>query len=119
MLQYRSDDKHSMGTGVRSGLSRPRIIEATIVRLLGRYGVPASRAGRASFEFTLNGNNGRSACELFPIGKTALVVRQNDAVVVNVDPDARVSDLSNNGVAIVVDLNAIVAKVDAALNSYS
>jgi hypothetical protein len=44
MLQYRGDDKHSMGTGVRSGLSRPRVIEATIVRLLSRHGVPASRA---------------------------------------------------------------------------
>ena len=115
MLKYRRDDKHHMGTGVRSGLSRPRVIEATIVRLLGRYGVPASRAGRAAFEFTVNGNNGRAACELFPLGKTALVIRQHDAVVANVDPDARVADLSNNGVAIVVDLNAIVAHVDAEL----
>ena len=116
MLQYRGDDKHSMGTGVRCGLSRPRVIEATIVRLLSRYDVPASRAGRAAIEFTINENAGRPACELFPIGATALVIRQHDAVVVNVGPETRVSDLSANGVAIVIDLNAIVAHVDAELS---
>jgi hypothetical protein len=119
MLKYRRDDKHHMGTGTRSGLSRPRVIEATIVRLLSRYGVPASRAGRASFEFTINGNHGRPAGELFPMGKTVLVIRQHDAVVANVDPDARVSDLSNNGIALIVDLNKVVSDVDAALNSHS
>jgi len=117
MLRYSSDDKHSMGTGVRSGMTRPRVIEATIVRLLGRYGVPTSRAGRAVQEFTMNGNNGRrAACELFPLGKTVLIIGQNDAVVSNVDFDANIFDLSNNGVALVVDLNAIVAKVDFELS---
>ena len=115
MLQYRGGDKHHTGTGVKVGLTRPRVIEATIVRLLGRYDVPASRAGRAAFEFTISENAGRPACELFPLGSTALVLRQNDAVVVNVTPETRVSDLSANGVAIVVDLNAIVAHVDAEL----
>lgn len=115
MLHYSGDDKHSLGTGVRSAYSRPRVIEATIVRLLGRYDVPASRAGRAAREFTINGNDGRSAAELFPLLKTVLVIRQDDAVVVNADPDARFSDLSNNGVSIIVDLNAIVKRVDAEL----
>ena len=44
-----------------------------------------------------------------------LVITPTGAVVSNVDWDARVSDLSNNGVAIVVDLNAIVAHVDEEL----
>jgi hypothetical protein len=116
MLQHRGDDKHSMGTGVKVGLSRPRVIEATIVRLLSRYGVPASRAGRAAFEFTINENAGRPVCELFQTGTTALVIRQHDAVVVNLTPETRISDLSANAVAIVVDLNAIVAHVDAELS---
>jgi hypothetical protein len=54
---------------------------------------------------------------LFQLGRTVLILGPNGAVVSNVDPDARVSDLSNNGVAIVVDLNKIVRDVDAVLDS--
>jgi hypothetical protein len=116
MLHYGREDLHSLGIGIRSGLSRPRVIEATTLRLLTRWGLMASRSANAVRKFTIEGNNGREPCELFPLGKTALVLNQTDAEVVNLDPDARVfSDLSNNGVSIVVDMNAIVERVDTAL----
>ena len=117
VLKFRGDDKHSTGSGVKVGLSRNRAYEAAIVQALRLSGLMVSRAANAAFEFTLNGNSGRAAGQLFPMRRTVLVIRQSDAVVANVDFDARLSDLSNNGVAIAVDLNAIVAKVDAALSN--
>jgi hypothetical protein len=117
VLKYRSDDNRKTGTGHHIGLSKPRIYEAKIVRQLTRHGVAPSRAARGAEAFTLNGGAGRAAGHLYPLAKTVLVITATDAVVANVDPDARVSDLSNNGVAMVVDLNKIVADVDAVLNN--
>jgi hypothetical protein len=117
VLKLRGDDRKSTGPGHHVGLSRLRAYEAAIVQHLNRHDVKVSRAAKAAYEFTLNGNNGRQAGHLFPMGKTVLVLRQADAVVSNVDPDARVSDLSNNGVSLIVDLNKVVVDVDAVLNS--
>jgi hypothetical protein len=117
VLQLRGDDRKSTGPGDHVGLSRLRAIEAAIVQHLNRHGVQVSRAARAAFEFTLNGNEGRSAGDLYALGRTLLVIRKTDAVVVNADPATRVSDLSDNAVAIVVDVNAIVNHVDAQLNN--
>jgi hypothetical protein len=119
VLKYRSDDKHKTGTGHQVGLSRSRVYEAKIIQQLNRLGVTVSRAASAAFVFTLNGGDGRAAGHLYPMAKTVLVISPNDAVVANVDFDARVTDLSNNGVALVLDLNKVVADVDAVLNSYN
>jgi hypothetical protein len=117
VLKFRGDDRHSTGSGVKVGLSKHRAYEAAIVQALRLSGVMVSRAARAAYEFTLSGNNGRAAGHLFPTRKSVLVLGPNDSVVANVDFDARVSDLTNNGVSIVVDLNKVVADVDAVLNS--
>jgi hypothetical protein len=117
ILHLRGDDKKSASTGCHVGLSRQRAYEAAIVRQLTQRGFATSRAANGAFAFTLSGEGGRAAGHLYPLGKTILAFRQHDAVVANVDPDARVSDLSNNGVCLVVDLNAIVAHVDAVLNN--
>jgi hypothetical protein len=119
ILHLRGSDKKSTGTGHQVGLSNLRAYEAKIVQQLNRYGVAPSRAANASFEFTINGGDGRAAGQLFPLGKSVLALTPTGAVVANVDPDARVSDLSNNGVCIVLDLNKIVADVDSVLDSHN
>jgi hypothetical protein len=118
ILHLRGSDKKSTGTGHKVGLSSLRAYEAKIVQQLRRYDVAPSRAANAAFEFTINGGAGRVAGQLFPLGKTVLVLSPTGAEVANLDFDARLSDLSSNGVAIVVDLNKVVADVDAVLNSY-
>jgi hypothetical protein len=117
ILHLRGDDKKSTGTGRHVGLSRSRAYEAAIVRQLTQRGVATSRAANGAFAFTLSGEGGRAAGQLYPLGRTVLVLRQHDAVVANVDPDARVRDLSHSGICIAVDCNKIVADVDAVLNS--
>ena len=110
VLHYGREDQHSLGIGVRSSLSRPRAIEATTLRLLTRWGLTASRAARAIFKFSHDLN-----CELYPLGVTALVLHQSGAQVVNLDPDARISDFSSNSVCVVVNMNEIVKHVDCEL----
>jgi hypothetical protein len=112
VLKYRGDDRHSTGSGVKVGLSRNRAIEAAIVQLLKSHGVTVSRAARAAFEFTINGN-----AELFPLGKTILILGPNVQVVRNIDHTASIFDFSDADVALWVDLNAIVARVDNILNN--
>ena len=117
VLKLRGDDKRSTGSGNKVGLSKNRAYEARIVQRLKLHGVTVSRAANAAFEFTINGGAGRAPGQLFPLRKTILTLSPTGAGVANLDFDARLSDLSNNGVAIVVDLNKVVADVDAALNS--
>jgi hypothetical protein len=74
VLQLRGNDKKSTGTGHQVGLSRKRAHEAALVQHLNLYGVSVSRAAKAAFEFTLTGNGGRAAGQLFPMGKTVLVL---------------------------------------------
>jgi hypothetical protein len=119
VVTLRGNDVTAIGTGNHCGWSRNRILQLAITQALLKSGVSLSRSANGALEFTDAGNSGRAAGQLFPIGKTALVLGPTGAVVVNVDPDARVTDLSNNGVAICVDCNKIVADVDAVLNSYN
>jgi hypothetical protein len=72
VLKLRGDDRKSTGTGHKVGLSRLRAYEAAIVQHLNLHDVKVSRAARASFEFTLSGNAGRGAGQLFPLGRTVL-----------------------------------------------
>jgi hypothetical protein len=116
VLKFRGDDKHKTGSGVKVGLCRNRAIEAAIVQNLKLHGVSVSRGAKAAFEFTNSGNNGRRAGGLFPLGRSVLILGPSDSVVIQADYDANIFDLSNCGVAICLDLNAIVARVDAALN---
>jgi hypothetical protein len=115
VVTLRNNDLQATGSGHHCGLSRNRILQTAITEVLLKSGVSLSTAAKAALEFSDSGNNGRAAGELFPLARTVLILTPTGAVVSNVDFDARVSDLSNNGVAIVVDLNAIVAKVDAEL----
>ena len=119
VLKLRGDDKRSIGSGHKAGLSRLRAYEAAIVQNLKLHGVSVSRGAKSAFEFTINGNAGRVPGQLFPLGRTILTVSPSGAAVSNLALDSRVSDLFNDGVAVIVDCNKVVAEVDAALNSYN
>jgi hypothetical protein len=113
------NDVTTTGTGNHCGWSRNRILQLAITQALVKNGVSPSIGANRALEFSDKSGAGRAAGQLLPLGSTVLVIRQHDAVVANVDPDARVSDLSNNGVCIVLDLNKIAADVDSVLNSYN
>jgi hypothetical protein len=117
ILKFRGDDKCSTGTGVPVGLSRNRAYEAATVQHLTRLGMTPSRAALAVFDFTLSGGEGRGAGQLFKHGKTILTIGPNGPAVSQVDFDAKLFDLSNCGVAVVVDLNKIVSDVNAVLDN--
>ena len=119
ILHLRADDKKSTGTGRHVGLSRLRAYEAKIVQQLTRHGVAPSRAAKGAFEFTCNGGAGREAGQLYPLGRTILVLGPNGVTVTQTDFDASPFGLSDCGVAILVDLNKVAADVDAVLNSHN
>ena len=116
ILKLRGDDKHSTGTGCPVGLSRKRAYHA-IVQHLNRLGLPPSRAARAALEFTDCGNAGRAAGQLFPIGKTIILIKPDSATVENFFSDTSFSEVSAASACLIaVDCNSIVEKIDAVLN---
>ena len=118
-LPLRANDMTATGKGSHCGYSRHRIIQAAITQALVEKHVALWAAAEAALKFTDEDQTGRAASQCFPTGKTVLQLGSNDAEVLNVEIDARVSELSNNGVCIAVDLNKIVADVDAVLNSHN
>ena len=116
----RTNDVKATGSASRVGLSRNRILQIAIAEVLLKRGISLSSAAKAAFEFSDRGNAGRGAGQLWPLGKTVLVLGgPNGPAVSNVDFNASVFDLSNQGVSIVLDLNKVTADVDAVLNSYN
>jgi hypothetical protein len=115
----RSNDSRTSGSGNYCGLSRNRILQLAITQALLKSGLSLSRAAKYALEFSDSAANGREAGQLFPVGKSVLVIGNGSAAVNNVDFSVSVFDLSNSGVAVIVDLNAIVNQVDAVLNSYN
>jgi hypothetical protein len=115
-LPLRANDVTTSGTGNQCGYSRPRILQAAITQALVEKHVALSTASNAALKFTDEGQTGRPAAQLFPLGKTILRLGSKDAEVANVDFGASIFDLSNDGVTICIDLNRIVEQVDSVLN---
>jgi hypothetical protein len=107
----------SNGSGDPAGLSRRRILQLAIIRHLTSAGVALAAASAAALTFSDVGQTGRAAGDLFPTGKTLLVLSDMPSVVVNSDFDASLASLSGGISLIVVDLNKIVSQVDIALTS--
>ena len=118
VLSLQGNDRKSTGSGDHAGLSKQRACQAAITQVLNRRRVSVSYAARGAFQFTDCGNTGRAAGELFPVGKTILLL--NDlAIVKNVFSDTSFFDLSIGSASIIaVDLAAIVEQVDAVLNNH-
>jgi MerR-like DNA binding protein len=117
VIKLSGNDSRTTGSGNYYGYSRERIVQLATTGAMLKSGVSLKRAAGYALEFSDSGGNGREAGQLFPVGKTVLVIGNGTATVNNVDFQASVFDLSNGGVAIVVDLNAIVSQVDSVLNN--
>lgn len=117
IITLRGNDSKPTGSGTHCGLSRTRILQAAITEALLKSGVSLSTATKAAFEFSDFGNAGRAAAQTFPLGKTILALGPNGPVVSNVHFDAKLFDISNCGVTIVVDLNKISSDVTAVLDN--
>jgi hypothetical protein len=114
----RANDLKAAGSGSRVGLSRNRILQIAVTQALLKNGVSLSRAAKAALEFSDYGNNGRAAGQVFPRGKTVLVLSSNSAAVCNLDFSTSIFEMSNDGVTICIDLNRISESVDAVLNNF-
>jgi hypothetical protein len=109
-VRLRGPDRHSTGSGVYCGLSRRRAIQAAIMRRL------LSAASTAALMFSDTGQTGRSPGELFSQGKTVLAITDSGATVQNLQYDTSLADISNGSASIIlIDLDRVVAQVDAAL----
>lgn len=111
-------DRQSTGSGSRCGLSRRRVLQAAITEKLTQLGFSPSRAARAAFEFSDSGNVGRQPAELFDHDRTILLIRPDGATVKNVPITASFADIKDGeDCHLMVDLNAIVKRVDYLLNT--
>jgi hypothetical protein len=119
VIKLRGNDSNPTGSGNYCGLSRNRVLQLAVTQALVKNEVSLSTAAKAALAFSDSGNVGREAGQLFARAKTALVLSPTGAVVSNLDFDSRVSDIYTDGVAIVLDLNKVVADVDAVLYSYN
>jgi hypothetical protein len=120
VMPLRSNDVKAEGSGIYCGWSRNRVLQAATIQDLTKAGASLSDAALAALQFSDQSNLTRPAGEIYPMGKSYLVVGSDSpATVVNADFDLRVSDLASRGSSvIIVDLNAIVDQVDAVLNKH-
>jgi hypothetical protein len=118
-IELRGCDRKSSGSGNWVGLSRNRIVEIATVEVMTSSGISVSYAADWAKEFSDTGNHGRAPGELYPCGKTILVVTTDGAFVRNVFHDALLTDLMTSACTTIVDLNRIVDQVDSILNDES
>jgi hypothetical protein len=116
----RANDVKANGSGTRIGLSRNRIVQIAVTTKLVKSGVSLSNAAKAALEFSDSGDMGRDAGEVYPTAKTILAISGPDGPAVrNVDFNVSVFDeMSNDGVAIIVDLNRLTEHIDSVLNNH-
>jgi MerR HTH family regulatory protein len=102
-------DKPSSGSGDHRLFSRATIYQIAIAKTLIDLGIAASPANRAAALFT----------ELFPCGRTLLVITPTGARIVNAEFNATLTDFCGRPFcsAIIVDCRHVVAAVDHALIS--
>jgi hypothetical protein len=112
------NDKLASSSGDPHLRSIETVYQIAITAALVSLGLLPKLSARAARKFTDSPSPGREAGQLFARAKTVLVISAAGVAVSNIDFDARVSDLSSDGVALVVDINAIVNRVDAELTKF-
>jgi hypothetical protein len=102
-------DKVSTGSGDHRLFSRATIDQIAIAKTLIDLGIAASPANRAAAHFT----------ELFPCGRTLLLITPTDALIVNAEFSATLTDFCGRPFcsAVIVDCGHVIAAVDHALTS--
>ena len=111
-IPLRSNDVVPGGSGNYCGLSRNKILQTAVTEAAWRGGVAISTAAAAAFAFSDLGSTGRKAGELYPVGKTILVINREDAVVRNILSDSTFSEISTLDSFTIVNLNRIVEHVE-------
>jgi DNA-binding transcriptional MerR regulator len=124
-------DRGLVDLGLPPGTGRPRtftrddIIRVALVAELVRLGVSVSEAAKAAATFSDDAGADRDAAELFPNGRTVLIVDADGARVINVEVPRETFDAAMNATygetraVIAVVVNTVVARVDAGLASGS
>jgi hypothetical protein len=113
-------DRASTGTGVPTGYSRRRILQAATMKQITPLDVSVSTASAAALTFSDEGQTGRAPGQCFDHGRTLLVLDSEGSIIKNVFHDTPWTDISKHGACvIIVDLNRVVEQVDSELNKHS
>jgi hypothetical protein len=110
-------DVPAASSGVPRQFSRRRIDQIAIAAELVNVGISSSHAAEAASTFTDQPSKGRAAGELYPVGKTLLVVAADGTSVVNVSESAALDSAIDvlASVAAIVNVGAVIDRVDRAL----
>lgn len=92
-------------------------MQVAITHHLTELGLPPKRAAQAAFEFTDVGERDREPCALHDFGRTVLVLGPERIRIANTGFDVGIADFVP--AAVILDLNTIVASVDANLQETS
>jgi hypothetical protein len=116
-LRFVADDVPPSGSGKAVEMCRQTAIQAAVALQLNAIGMPMLQAGQIARVFTDSGGGGRAPSELFEHGRTVLFVGSDGSEIKNVRVgESFVDVLNGSDRAIILNLNAIVAKVDDTLN---
>lgn len=122
IIQMRGPDKKFRSSGDPRGFSFRRVVQCAVANELSRVGIAASIAAEVALEFTDKPGPGREPCELFPIGRTLLVVGSRyEGRIVNVRGEASSVELvleltaGNGNAAVIVDLGPIITRIKSVL----
>lgn len=112
-------DIPASGTGNHRSFNRNDVIRLAFVSELVRLGVSVNESAKAASAFADTGERGRAPGELFNDGKTILLHSPDGTHMLNARGDGfGVALHFAYGVSnVLVDCNALVARVDAALSS--
>jgi hypothetical protein len=118
IITLRGNDVRPKGSGDYCGLSRNRVLQAAITQRLLTIGMSLSNAGKAALQFSDCDDAERAPGDVFPFGKTLLIIDHNGARVINADFDVPLFDATHRATsAVVIDCNQIAAQVNAVLTS--
>lgn len=120
-LDRRIVDVPAFGSGNNRRFSRDDAIRVALIADLTKVGVSISEAAKAAASFCDEAGGDRDAGELYPAGRTVLIVDADSARCVNVEAtreqfDSAMAEVyASERTAVVVVVNAIAKRVDAAL----
>lgn len=122
-LDRRIVEVPAYGSGSQRRFSRDDVVRVALIAELTRLGVSVSEAAHAAATYSDDAGSDRDASELFPSGRTLLIIDADGARVINVDvpreqfESAMAAVYSETRAALVVSVNTVVAQVDAALEA--
>lgn len=121
-LDRRVVDMPASGSGNNRRFTRDDVIRVALIGDLTKIGLSVADAARTAAAFCDDAGANRDSGELFPNGRTVLFVDQDGARCVNIDSTREQFEAAMDTVysadrtVIVVVVNSVVARVDAALS---